>query len=382
MIMLDVNSRINWMPGMELTTQTFSSLSEELDFRQQMALRAALGSNRMGLLPGAPFLNTGLFAKNKFEMERFRCLAVLPSGRLLDIDESVSVAIPMLYGDTYYLAVSLGQSSVAFEKEGVPYVRPQYEYSIATLEEVGSGDCLPVVRFHVNNGVFSIDPDFIPPCLLLTENPGFQNYTDRYIERLQALVNHANLEAGEGKRALLRYLFRLKGYGLQNSLRDYLLFLQEIVQAVDYYIATPNLEEPPTILQPNLCDVQQWMSWADNYLGGAASILDKVVLEDNTIDYEALLAQAKKELYEQLNPELYEKLLKQIKEELNEELGQRLTQSLTAYMEETLKPTLKEALGRELYEELYEKLYRDLYDQLYNALYVPHEKEDEFMPMI
>ena len=380
--MLDVNSRINWMPGMELTTQTFTSLSEELDFRQQMALRAALGSNRMGLLPGAPFLNSGLFAKNKFEMARLRCLAVLPSGRLLDVDESVSVAIPMLYGDTYYLAVSLGGSHVEFEKEGIPYVRPQYEYNISTLEEVAASDCLPVVRFHAENGVFSIDPDFIPPCLLLSENPGFQSYTDRYIERLQVLVSHANLEAGEGKRALLRYLFRLKGYGLQNSLQDYLLFLQEIVQAVDYYIVTPHLEEPPSILQPNLCDVQQWMSWADNYLGGAASILDTVVLEDNTIDYEALLAQAKKELYEQLNPELYRKLLLQIKEELNEELGQRLTLGLTAYIDDTLKPTLKEALGKELYDQLFDKLYRDLYDQLYKALYVPPVEEEEFMPMI
>ena len=104
---------------MELTTQTFTSLSEELDFRQQMALRAALGSNRMGLLPGAPFLNSGLFAKNKFEMARLRCLAVLPSGRLLDVDESVSVAIPMLYGDTYYLAVNLGGSLCGIQNNGI-----------------------------------------------------------------------------------------------------------------------------------------------------------------------------------------------------------------------------------------------------------------------
>ena len=370
------------MPGMELTTQTFTSLSEELDFRQQMALRAALGSNRMGLLPGAPFLNAGVFAKNKFEMDRLRCLAVLPSGRLLDVDESVSISIPMLYGDTYYLAVSLGKSLVQFEKEGVPYVRPQYEYSIVTLEEVAASDCLPVIRFHADNGVFSIDPDFIPPCLLLSENSGFQSYTNIYIDRLQALINHANLEEGEGKRALLRYMFRLKGYGMHNSLQDYLLLVQEIVQAVDYYIATPHLNEPPAIPQPNLCDVQRWLSWADNYLGGAISILDTVILEDNTIDYEMLLAQAKKELYEQLNPELYGKLLSQIKEELNEELGQRLTLSLTAYMDETLKPTLKEVLGKELYDELYDKLYRDLYDQLYNALYVPPTEEEEFMPMI
>ena len=71
---------------MELTAQTFLSLSENLDFRQQMALHAALGSNRMGLLPGAAFINAGCFVKNRFEMDRFKCLAVLHSGRLIDAD--------------------------------------------------------------------------------------------------------------------------------------------------------------------------------------------------------------------------------------------------------------------------------------------------------
>lgn len=380
--MQDVNARIKWEPGMELTANTFRALSEELDFRQQMALRAALGGNRMGLLPGAPFLNAGLFVKNKFEIDRLRLLALLPSGRILDVDESVSIPIPMLYGDTYYLAVSIGKSEVEYEREGTPYLRPLYEYSIATLEEVEAADCLPVVRFHSENGVFSIDPDFIPPCLLLSEDARFQNYTERYAGRLQALTTHPCMEDGEGKRALLRYVFRLKGYGLHNSLQDYLLLLQEIVQAVDYYIATPHLDEPPAIATPSPCDIQQWMKWVDDYLAGAVSILDTVVLEDNTIDYEALLAQAKKELYDQLNPELYEKLLTQIKEELNEELGQRLTLSLTAYIEETLKPTLKELLGNELHANLYDKLYSELYDQLYNALYVPPAEEEEFMPMI
>lgn len=380
--MVDVNSRINWMPGMEITAQTFKSLSEELDFRQQMALQAALGSNRMGLLPGTTFLNAGSFVKNRFEMERFRCLAVLPSGRLIDADEPVSIAIPMLFGNEYYLAVGIGSSQVEFEKEGIPYTRPQYEYSISTLEEVERGDLLPVKRFHVENGAFSIDADFIPPCLMLSEDPCFQTYLDQYVTRLQALVNHANLEDGEGKRALLRYMFRLKGYKLNNSVNDFLLLIQEIVQAVDYYIATPHLEEPAPILQPSQCDVQQWLSWADNYLAGAMSILDTVVLEDNTIDYAALLEQAKKELYERLNPELYTKLLQQIKEELSDELETQLTDTLTTYVDDNVAPELIQTISENLHNELYTRLYHELYDNLYNALYVPAPEEKEFIPII
>lgn len=379
---MDINSRINWMPGMEITAQTFISLSEDLDFRQQMALHAALGSNRMGLLPGADFNNAGSFVKNCFEMERFKCLAVLPSGRLVDADEPVSIPIPMLYGSEYYLTVGIGETKVEFEKEGIPYVRPQYVYSICTLEEVEQGDLLPVVRFKAENGVFSVDADFIPPCLMLTEDSRFQTYLEGFTNRLQTLVSHANLEDGEGKRAFLRYLFRLKGYGQKNSVHDTILLLQEIVQAVDYYIVTPNLEESTPVQQPSQCDIQQWLRWMDEYLAGAATILDGVVLEDNTIDYAALLEQAKKELYERLNPELYEKLLLKIKEELKEELDTYLTEKLKTYIDENMKPDLGRILSAELHEKLYEKLYLELFDNLFNALYVPAPEEEEYIPII
>lgn len=379
---MDINESINWMPGMELTADTFLTLREELDRQQQTALRAAIGVNRTGRLIGSPFANEGIFVKNSFEMDRFRCLAILPSGRLIDVDERVTVDIPMLYGSEYYLGVGIGDTLVEFEKKGIPHMRPQYKYKVCTAEELEKEDMMPVVRFHSENGLFSIDPEFIPPCLSLAEDARFKEYTDTFVSRIQNIVTHKNLEEGEGKRVLTRYMFRLKSFGMNNSIQDYQILIQETAHAVDYYIASPNLETPPAIPQPMPTDIQKWLKWIDEYLAGAVSILDTVVVEDNTIDYEALLAQAKKELYEQLNPELHEKLLTQIKEELNAELSDTLRQTLTTYIEETLQPTLKELLGRELYNQLSDKLFTDLYDKLYNALYVPPAEEEEFMPMI
>ena len=106
---MDINAKINWTPGMEITAQTFIGLDENLDFRQQLAIRAALSGQRMGLLPGAEFSCNGKFVKNKFEVERLRCLAVLPSGRLIHPDEEVAVPIPMLYGTEYYLTIGIGE---------------------------------------------------------------------------------------------------------------------------------------------------------------------------------------------------------------------------------------------------------------------------------
>ena len=133
---MDINARINWMPGMELTSETFSGMAEQWDFRQQLAIRAALGSNRMGLVPGAPFSCNGTFVKNRFEVTGFQCMALLPSGRIVNAEEDVELTIPMLFGDKYYLTVGFGDDHTEFEKKGVPFVKPHYAYTIHTIEEI------------------------------------------------------------------------------------------------------------------------------------------------------------------------------------------------------------------------------------------------------
>ena len=186
-------------------------------------------------------------------------------------------------------------------------------------------------------------------------------------------------------------------------MQDFVLLTQEIAQAIDYYIVTPNREQPTEVPQPSYTDIQAWLQWLDDYLAGAIVILDGVVLEDNTIDYDALLAQAKKELYEQLHPELIEKLLADMKEELRAEMQQQ-TEALTTYINDTLKTAILEQLatevdnranaltdalnqkfdqlGKDLSESLYEKLYFNMFDHLFNALYVPEPEEKEYIPLI
>lgn len=401
--MADINARINWIPGMELTAETFLGIGEQWDFRQQLAIRAALGSNRMGLVPGAPFNCNGIFVKNRFEVTGFRCTALLPSGRVIDADEDMQLSIPMLFGDKYYLTVGFGDEQVEFEKKGVPFVRPHYTFGIHTKEEVEKGDLFPLMRFQVAEGVFSADSTYMVPCLLLTENTRFKEYIDNYAEQMNVLANHPNLADGEGKRALLRYVFMLKSYNQKNSMQDFILFTQEIAQAIDYYIVRPNREQPTEVPQPKQIDIQEWLNWLDEFMKGAAVILDGVVLEDTTIDYETLLAQAKQELYDKLHPELIEKLLADLKAELTEDMRQQ-TEQLTTYINETMKNAILEQLssdinerqdklsemltnkfdelGKQLNESLYEKLYFALFDNLFKALYVPEPEEEKFVPLI
>ena len=298
------------------------------------------------------------------------------------------------------LTIGIGDTQTEYEREGIAYIRPHYEYALQTQEEVEAADVMPLIRFSVNEGVFSIDAEYIPPCILLTSDSRFAFFVEQFVDQLTTITSHQNLEDGDGKRALLHYLFVMKGYSLKNTVHDFVMYLQEIAQAINYYIIAPNTEQSVEMLEPSQTDVQLWLTWFGNYLNGSVAVLDKVVLVDNTIDYDALLKQAKAELYAQLHEELIVKLLSETREELlklvKEEMENSLEQQrqvLTDYINNTMKPDMLEQLDStikrslavledELSEKIYERLYEELFEHLFNALYVPEPESEKFVPLI
>lgn len=378
---MNINTRINWQLGMELTPHTFISLDKRLDFKQQTVLRIALGSRRMGLIPSTTFSKIGSFVRNAFQIDRLQCMALLPSGSILHVDEEVRVKIPMLYGDSYYLSVGLSEDTQCFEDEGVPFLSPKYVYGIHTLDELENEDKFPIVRFQVQDGVFSVDQSYIVPCLTLDSDSRFSDYITRLCNDMEKLATHIHLQEGDGKRLFMRYFFLLKNYNLDNSLYDFILFTQEIAQAIDYFVMLPYTEHLD-IPRPSFYDIQQWLEWLDVYMKGALSILDKVVLEDNSIDIEELKKQIKAEIYERLNPELYKRLISDLKSTLHDELSRDLTSALNSFIENQIKPQLYSKLSEDIQKTLYDSLFQPLYDALYKALYIPEEKEDEYLPKI
>lgn len=379
---MNINSRIDWKAGMAISAQTFLELDENLRHRQQAATRAVNG-NEFGLIPFTEFDRQGGFVRNKLEIGHLACMALLPSGKILHIDEKVVVTVPLVYGNEYYLACGFGEKEVEFDVKEVPFVRPEYTYGIYSLSELEGTDLFPVMKFKVSDGIFSIDESYIPPCLYLSSDNRFQPYLEQLTKQVSLLAEHPNLESGEGKRAFQRYAYLLKSYDTQGRTCPFIQLTYEIAQAIDYYIVTPNTETPVTIPAYSGYDIANWLDWLDSYLHNAAGTLDKVVLEDHTIDFDELKAQIKAELYEQLRPELYEQLYTELKAKLYAEISEDLTVRLTDYINQQLKTELHDLLSGELSEELYESLYKNLYESLYNALYVPVEKEeDEFTPLI
>lgn len=381
--MMNVNSRIDWQAGMELTSRTFVEL-EECIARKRLVSDRIAGGAQYGIIPGSEFSCNGVFVKKSLEITPLKVMALMPDGALLHIDEDVVVDIPLLYGHEYYLGCGLGKKLKSFDKENVPFVCPEHVCGIFTLEELGDSGLLPLMKFNVNDGLFNIDLNFIPPHLVLESDSRFRPYIDGFAESLRNLGSHHNLESGEAQRSFRHFAFILGNYSLKNRVVSLLELLTEIAHAVEYYVFSPNSENEVEVKPYDVLDVVSWFKWFGEYLHAAETVLDGVVLEDHSIDFEELKAQVKDELYQKLLPELKEALEAEMKNVVREEIRKDLYSSLTRYIDEELKTDLHERLGVELNEDLYTKLYKVLYDGLYDALYVPvvEEQKEEYVPLI
>lgn len=381
---MNINSRIDWKDGMALSAQTFIELDNNISRRQQAASMAVNGS-QFGIIPYTEFKAQGRIVRNKLEIENLTCMALVPSGKILHVEENVVVPVPLVYGDEYYLACGMdGSAEKKFDIRSVPFTRPENTFGIYPLNELEGTEKFPVMKFKVNNGIFEIDDTYIPPCLHLLSDSRFEQHISRLAEKVSKLALHGNWEPGDGKRAFQRYAYLLSNYDIRTRTDSFIRLTTEIAQAADYYIVSPNAETRADIPQYTEYDIVKWLDWLNGYLHNAVTILDKVVIEDHTIDFDELKAQIKAELYEKLYPELYENISNELNDKLYRSIYEEVRQKLAEHVNTQLKNDLHRILSEELSENLFEKLYRDLYDSLYNALYIPVEKEenDEFTPLI
>ena len=383
---MDINARIYWQPGMELNAETFRNYDENLDVRQQASIRAALGIN-IGILPGSEFTCSGMFVNGNFEIPRLRCQALLPSGWVLDIDSAVTIPVQSLKGEKYfYIGACFGTEYVHFQKEGVPFVRPDYSFGIYTKDQLLEEQAFPVARLSLSGEELNIDTEYIPPYLVLVSEPRLKQILDDLINEMISIVNHPNLEPGDKARTMQRYLFRLTSFDSNYTVLDFLQLTREIASAMNFLIFVPQQKEI-NIPAYSQYDVQLWFEWVKQVFVDAVKVLDETVLVDDSIDYEQLKRELREEISETIRQEVYpemNRLLTESVEHMRTEMTEQLRATLKDYIDGTLHPELYQRLHEELDEPLRRELYQRLYEDLYNALYVPAVKQEEevFTPLI
>lgn len=370
---------------MELRAETFNSLDDNFDLRQLISVRTANGL-RIGRLPGSEFSANGVFVRNTYEIERLQCMALLMSGMILSIDGKMVVSITSQTASQCYMVVGFDGEMVEYESHGQLFVRPTYAAQLMTLEEIEAQEkdgnyVMPIVRFAIDGGRISVDPAYIPPCLIMASDERLSQHCTEITQMLESVAAHANLEDGEGKRTLLNYIFRLQRYSTRNTVEDFMQLLASIANTLDYYIMKPNGAASAEKIYSQY-DVELWISWFREYLKEVTATLDKVVLEDHSIDYEQLKADLRREILAVMQPEMNERI-EEIKQRLNSELQTQISEVLKEYIDGSFRAHLHDELHDELHERLRQPMYDELYQALYDALYVPQQpEEDTFMPLI
>lgn len=368
---------------MVLTSGTLENMDRNIGERMLLGMRASTGE-RFGLLPGRPFSAEGFFVKKRFEVPSLKCTALLPSGMMVDADEAVAIDMPKLGEGHYYFCIGIGEGKVEFENGGVPYERPGYDYSVLGPEELESRDVLPLARFSVSDGTCSIDPAFIPPCMLLSGSDKLIEAKDSLIGKLSGVLNHPHLEDGDGKSNLFRYFVHLRTLTPKSKTSALVQFSREIVAVVDYFIVAPNRgNNPVDIPEMTYHDVERWFSWTGEFLDSASSVLDGVELRKEGIDIEAIKKDIVDGLYERLKTDISESVKSELRPLQDEYTDARLNELLKGYVDGSIRRDMHDDIKGEVGEELGASLYDRLYKTLYDALYVPVEtEENEYMPLI
>lgn len=378
---MDVNARINWIPGLKLSAQVFKELDENLHLRRVLSFRVASG-NQYGLLPRMPFCADGMFSSGNFEMPALECTALLPSGEILCVNEPVSIPMPNLGEGVYLLCVGFGEGTVTYERDSVPYIRPEYSACVLPIADVPGKDIMPLAKFVVSGGTCSVDKNYLPPCFSLESFPVFKEYHSRLESLLSALIGHANMPEGDGKATFLRCLSRLKSLKDNAEVEALVSLAGKISGAAEYFIFGSR-EDSPQRPEISRVDAGAGLDAVCAYLEAASAVLDKTPIVDNSIDYDKLKSEIKEELYSRMIPELSDSLALKLRETLNEDIDSKLRSALKDYIDGTFRRQIEDSLKVTLSEELGKSLYDSLYKALYDALFVPEpEEEDTFVPNI
>ena len=395
---------------MALTDAVFRNMEASLDTRQRLVVRTALSDGRIGLLPDCPFYAEGSFVGRTYEMSSLMCTALLPSGTIVDINGELKISIPKLTEKEYFLCVGIAEGEPRlFEREGVPFEEPNYELSLHTLSEISDADVVPIKRFVIVDGTLTIDTDYIPPVLTVSCDKKYDEFLAIIVSDIEAIVNHKNLDNGEGKRILRNLLFRFRNFNRLRSSRHLVNLLQETAFTVEYYIVACKEDElaqgliteekEGSILElkngklaslwndgrrePSMLNIVSYIKWLHEWLEAQTTLLDIVVLVDTSIDYDQLKREIKDEVYQQLREEIYEKMIAEMHDKLHERLTSELKETLGTYINEEIIPRMRQEMTEELRTSLYDRLYEELFKSLFDELYRPDDdNEEEFLPMI
>lgn len=190
-----MTKRVFWKKGMRLTDDVLR-LSDRYhsEMVEHVFMLAAAG--RFGLLPSEKSFQISLdINKNTVEVVSLNCLGITRNGKIIDIsfDSRFSqmgdrrAVIPSQAEEkTYFLLVSMTDQWV---EVGDATSEPLWKFSLIDEDVPIPDDALPLARIVNDMGWREDEIHFLPPCLLLSSHPRYQQLCDKFRE-MMAQMEH------------------------------------------------------------------------------------------------------------------------------------------------------------------------------------------------
>lgn len=181
---MQINNKIDWKRGMEVTPATFIEADNHHDSIRRL-YRQLIAPMAYGLIPQSDFELKYAFKDSHLILEKVSCTILDTEGHLLQLTKGTAVPLPKTAQGVCYLAVSFdGENHI--EENGVPYVEDSCKYQIINLLNPDSLSPFPILKLYAGPESWEV-LDFIPPCYTLSAHPELTDLSHQCKQCLQKL---------------------------------------------------------------------------------------------------------------------------------------------------------------------------------------------------
>ncbi len=195
--------RISWRRGMRLTDDLLRASDDcTMDIIREVALMYSAGL--FGLLPSEhPFEVNLNFGKGCIDIDSLNCRAISRNGTLIDAhfdtrfdnNYATRVMIPDIPGaEEFLLVVEAVPNQWKCTPDG--FEEPAYAFSLIGADTVVPDNGVPIARIVDDYGWRMDEIDFVPPCLLVSVHPKFNEQLLRFADLLSAMEVKARVAIG------------------------------------------------------------------------------------------------------------------------------------------------------------------------------------------
>lgn len=216
---------------MEITPATFEAVDR---FNESLAAtsRRMIVRSSHGLLPLSDINIPITVSDDLITIQVYSLEAVSRSGLLFQLSgESISLKQPHASGRECYLVVH-SDGDIEQLVNDVPFAKPRYAYDYCQLHDIGL-DSIPIAKLFLNNGSWSVQELYIPPCMSIGAHPELFKIVRKCAALLNSIIAKFSTRFDTNALLAIKLLVvELNAYDGSESPKDFYVILNKLTTIV------------------------------------------------------------------------------------------------------------------------------------------------------